>query len=175
MSPERRGRGRGRGRVGLGVVLAAVGAASLLVAGIVGVAALAFSPPQGPPLAVAEIEHDRHFELAVPSNGKPLRIWLDMRCEDCGFPVEGAVELSSAGELFQKMEISAGDSRDRAWGGHGRSLEQHLLFDTKPRPAGETIVVRGKLTVRGARGLTGAPMEDAPPPVLRLFRVSVTN
>jgi DNA replicative helicase MCM subunit Mcm2 (Cdc46/Mcm family) len=98
-----------------------------------------------------------------------------MRCDSCGFPVEGAMKLSARGSSFMSAEISAGDSRDRAWGGYSRSLEQHLLFDAPARPPGDEVTVTGTLTVRGARAPTGAPVKGAPAPTMHVFRLTVTN
>jgi hypothetical protein len=157
-------------------VLAALGASLLVTALFAALAYLLARPPDGPPLATRDIRSGEPFEIRVPSNGKPLRVWLDMRCDSCAFPVEGKIELSQGGRVFAGNEISAGDNRDRAWGGHSRTLEQHLVYDADEQPAGDEITAKGTLTVPGPRdGITAAPVEGAPGPKLTLFRLTVTN
>lgn len=157
------------------MLLVAMGAGLLLAALAVALAYLFARPPDGPPLASQEIRSGEPFEIRFASNGKPTRVWLDMRCDHCAFPVEGKIELWHGGKVFAGNEISAGDSRDRAWGGHSRTLEQHLVYDADEQPAGGEITVKGTLTVPGPRGNTGAPVEGAPKPTLAVFRLTVTN
>ncbi len=156
--------------------LVAMGALMLLLtAGALGLALLLARPPDGPPLAVQDIPSGQPFELELVSNGKSLRFWLDMQCDNCAFPVEGAMTVSAQGKELARAEISAGDSDDRAWGGHSRSLQQHLVFDAPAAAAGEKLTVKGTLAPLAPRGLTGAPVKGAPGPEMRLFRLSVTN
>lgn len=160
----------------MGLLVALAGVAMLLIAGgIVLMAAIAFTPPSGPPLARRDIEPAQPFELRLPANGKPIRVWLDMQCDSCGFPVEGAMKVTAGGASIAVGEISAGDSQDHAWGGHSRSLEEHQVFSAPARPAGEELTLTGVLGVRGARGVFGGAIKDAPPPAMRLFRLTVTN
>jgi hypothetical protein len=156
-------------------VLAVVGVSLLLTAAVAGLAYTFARAPDGPPLAAIDIQSGKPFELAVTSKGVPLRFWVDMKCDSCAFPVEGKLELSANGSVVESTEISAGDTRDRAWGGHSRTLEQHLILQADQRPAGELITAKGVLTVRGPRGAMGAPIEGAPAPMLGVFRLSVTN
>jgi hypothetical protein len=151
------------------------GAALLLAAGIVGVAAVSFTPPSGPPLATRNLQPGQPFELKLAANGKSLRVWLDMQCDSCGYPVEGRMTVFARGHSIASGEISAGDTHDHAWGGHSRSLEDHQVFEAPARPAGEELTITGTLRVRGARGLLGGPLEGAPRPRMRLFRLTVTN
>jgi hypothetical protein len=157
------------------LVLAVGGATLLLTAGIIALAAVSFTPPSGPPLATRDIQPGQPFDFELPANGKPIRVWLDMQCESCGFPVEGTMTVSAGGHSIASNEISAGDTRDRAWGGHSRSLVDHQIFDAPARPAGEELTIRGTLRVRGARGSMGGALEDAPPTRMRLFRLAITN
>ena len=159
------------------LLLAAVsgGATLLLAAGIVGMASVFFSPPSGPPLAARDIQPGQPFELKLPANGKSIRVWLDMQCDGCGFPVEGAMTVSAGGHSIASNEISAGDSNDHAWGGHSRSLVEHQVFSAPARPAGEQLTITGALRLRGARGFMGGALKDAPPTTMRLFRLTVTN
>ncbi len=151
------------------------GATLLLGAAIVGMAAVLFSPPSGPPLATRDIQPGQGFELRLPANDRPIRVWLDMQCDSCGFPVEGAMTVSAGGLSIASNEISAGDTNDHAWGGHNRSLVGHQVFSAPARPAGEELTITGTLRVRGARGFMGGALKDVPPPTMRLFRLTVTN
>ena len=88
--------------------------------------------------------------------------------------VTGEVKISEGGRVVEALEISAGDSRDRAWGGTSRKLEQHLLIDTDGPPAGKEVVLRGRLIIGPARGnFSTAPVKGAPPPRVKTFRLTV--
>jgi hypothetical protein len=132
------------------------------------------SPPPGPPLAVMEIRSGQPFELPFLSNGQAPRVFLDMQCESCSLPITGTLKLSVGKRTFHQAEISAGDSRDRAWGGHDRKLDQHLLYDGPASSAGTRVVLSGSLVVGVARGsLLSSPIKGAPPTKVRVLRVTV--
>lgn len=157
------------------LVIAVGGATLLFTAAIVGMAAVFFTPPSGPPLATRDIVPGRPFEFRLPANGTPIRIWLDMQCDSCGFPVEGAMTVKAGGHSIASGEISAGDTNDHAWGGHSRSLVDHQVFEAPARPNGEELTITGTLRVRGARGFFGGPLQGAPSPTMKLFRLTMTN
>jgi hypothetical protein len=150
---------------------------AIILAGIIVTLAFIFRPPpEGKPLALLDIRSGEPFEMHFVSNGDAVRIWLDMACDNCSFPVTGSMQLTFRGETFSAVNIQAGDSRDRAWGGHRRSLQQHMLFDAPPQPKNVEVAVTGTLTVHGPRSsLSGAYLKDGPPPAVNTFRVTVTN
>lgn len=149
---------------------AAIGVSGIVV--LIGVTVI--QPPPGPPLATLDIESGKPFELAFVSDGEAARIWVDMACDSCSLPLEGEIAVYRGQQELASNEVMAGDSRDRAWGGTSRRLQQHLIFDVDAQPAGTELSVRGKLTVGVAKGnLSPTPIEGAPPPKVRLLRVSV--
>lgn len=160
-------------RAGATLVLL-VGAAALLATGaIVAVAASEFSPPDDAPLATHDIQSGKPFEFEVVSNGKPLRVWLDMRCDRCALPVDGAIQLSANGKIYAPREISAGTRR--TLDGDAHALEQHLLFDADERPKGEVTRVTGTLSVSGPKRWTGGRIEGAGGPDVHSLRLSISN
>jgi hypothetical protein len=155
--------------------VAAIAVSVVLVAGV-GLPLIMYyvvSPPPGPPLAVVDIRSGQPFELTFVSNGRTPRVFLDMQCKSCSFPVGGALTLSGGDRVPNTVTISVGSSRDRAWGGHDRELEQRLLTDGPALPSGTKMVLKGSLVVGPARGLTGSPIKDAPPPLVKVLRVTV--
>ena len=131
-------------------------------------------PPPGAALATADIQSAKAFELRFTADGQDLRVWLDMACDSCSFPVTGEIKVIVEDRVVESLEISAGDSRDRAWGGTSRKLEQHLLIDTDAQPAGKEVVLRGKLVIGPARGnFSTAPVKGAPPPRVKTLRLTV--
>jgi len=135
------------------------------------------SPPaKGPPLAVLDLRSGEPFELPFVATGKEPRVFLDLQCESCSFPVTGELAFQAGDRVLHKNRISAGDLRDRAWGGHDRKLDQHLIFGGPEPPAGTRVVLKGTLLVGPARGgLSNAPLKDAPPTRVRVLRVTVAD
>jgi len=163
-----------RGRMTL--VLISFCIALVLAIGVLGLAYAFFSPPDGPPLASRDLRSGEPFVLRFASNGEDVRLWLDMECDECSFPVDGSMRLSRGGEVFTDVEIQTGDANDEAWGGHSRSLEDQLLLDAPAQPGGAEVIASGTLTVHEARdSLSGSYIEGAPPPKIRVFRLTVTN
>lgn len=130
--------------------------------------------PPGPPLATIDIRSGEPFELRFTSDGRAPRVFVDMDCDSCSYPLTGKMSLhAGARELFAN-EISAGDTRDRAWGGTSRQLVQHPLFSVSEQPAGTELILRGTLIVGPARGtFSTTPVKGAPPPVIKVLRVTV--
>jgi hypothetical protein len=162
---------------GCGKLVAISFGAAIVLTGVIAVPAFMFrTPPDGPPLAFRDIQSGEPFEMRFVSNGEALRIWLDMACDNCSFPVDGSMQLTARGEEFTSVTIQAGDGRDRAWGGHKRSLEQHMLFNAPAQHKGVDVIITGTLTVHRSRTFfSGAYMKDGPSPAIQIFRVTVTN
>lgn len=153
------------------IVLAVVVPSSLLLP--IGIYFLV-APPPGPPLATLEIRSGQPFELHFVSNGAKPRLFVDMDCESCSLPLRGVVYLSADGKRIRTVEIEGGDRRDRGWGGTDRKLEQYLLWVGPVRPAGVKMSLSGKLLVGPARGnFSTAPIEGAPPPKVKVLRLTV--
>ena len=154
-------------------IVAASAAIVLPVVIILAVHATVLGPP-GPPIATMDIRSGQPFELRFVSTGEVPRVFLDMDCESCSFPVTGSMTLTSGGKPLMSTEVSAGDSHDRAWGGYSRSLQQHLLFDAPEQPAGTAVTISGTLAVGPARGnWSTAPVKGAPPPRVKVLRLTV--
>ena len=130
-------------------------------------------PPKGPPFAVQDIRSGQPFELAFVSDGKSARIFLDMDCESCSFPVTGSFSLSTGDKTIHEARVSAGNSRDRAWGGRDRKLEQQLIHDGPAPATGTRVVLRGTLTVGPALDWKNSPVKDAPPARVKVLRLCV--
>jgi len=161
--PERRG--------GLGLVaLAAAGGATLLVAAVVAVGYLV-SPPMGDPIAEAAIESGAPFELSYTSDGAAQRVFLDMECERCSLPVQGALVARRGGETLASAEVDAGED---ALGTSHEHLDSRVLLEVPATPAGAEILVTGTLTVHRERGaFDNRILEDAPDPRVRRLRLTV--
>lgn len=130
-------------------------------------------PPPGAPLATLDIRSGEPFELQFVSDGREPRVFLDMECEGCSFPVTGKLSISAAGKVVAENEISTGSGD---WGGTRRKLEKQLIFAAPEQPAGATITVRGSLLVERPRSKwSKAPIEGAPPPRVSVLRVSVAH
>jgi hypothetical protein len=130
-------------------------------------------PPKGPPFAVQDIRSGQPFEVPFVSDGKSARIFLDLRCESCSFPVTGSFTLTAGDRTIHKAEVSAGDLRDRAWGGHDRWLDQQLIHDGPAPAAGTRVVLRGMLSVGPALDWKNSPVKGAPPATLKVFRLTI--
>ena len=130
-------------------------------------------PPPGAPLATLDVRSGEPFELRFTSDGRPARVFLDMECESCSFPVTGEMRFAINGDVFEKNAISTGSCD---WGGTGRQLEKQLVFSAPERPAGAEITLRGSLVVERPRSKWNkAPIESAPPPRVTLLRVTVAH
>jgi hypothetical protein len=131
--------------------------------------------PEGEPLATLDLRSGEPFQLQFTSDGQDPRVWLDLHCESCSYPVTGAMTLRSGKKTLLSTQIQAGDRRDRTWGGTTRTLRKLLLLVAPAQPAGATITISGTLTVGPARGnLSTLPVEGAPPPRVKLLRITVT-
>ena len=158
------------------IVALAIGATLLLAAGLVALGNAAFSPPAGLPIAAFDVRSGEPFELRFTANGGELRVWLDLECDDCSFPVDGAMRLSSNGRTIESVEISAGSSKRGGWEGGTKSLRGRGVLDADAQPPGTAMVLSGALTVHGGRNFFMHEVKaDAPPPKVRVLRLSVTN
>lgn len=158
-----------RGGLGLVALAVAVGSA-LLVALVVAVAYFA-SPPMGEPIAEASIESGVPFELSYASDGAAQRVFLELECERCSLPVQGALTARRGDEVLASAQIDAGED---ALGTNHEHLDARPVLEIPATPRGTTVTVRGTLTVHRERGaLVNEPLEDAPDPIVHRLRVTV--
>jgi hypothetical protein len=158
------------------IVALALGATLLLAAGLVALGNAAFSPPDGPPIAAFDVRSGEPFELRFAGNGGELSVWLDLECDDCSFPVDGSMHLSSNGRTIEAVEISAGSTKRGGWEGGTHSISGVGVLDSDAQPAGAAMLLSGVLTVHGGRDFFMHEVKaDAPPPKVRLLRLTVTN
>jgi hypothetical protein len=139
-------------------------------------ACAACGPPAGPPIASLDVRPGEPFELRFKSNAGDLRVWLDAQCDDCSFPVDGAVRLSANGATIEAVEISAGSTKRGGWSGGTRTISALNLLDAEAPPAGAEVILSGVLSVHGDRDFFMHEVKKgAPPPRVRVLRVTVSN
>jgi hypothetical protein len=157
-------------------VILPVGAAILFVVAMVVLGIVSSTPPKGPPIAVFDVRSGEPFEQQLVSRGKTLQVWLDAQCDDCSYPIEGNLRLVSDGRTLESVEIAAGSSKRGGWEGGTKSLQMQGVFDADEAPAGAAMSLSGLLTVHGARdAIFHKVRKDAPPPRVRLLRLTVTE
>ncbi|MBN1608155.1 MAG: hypothetical protein JW940_16095 [Polyangiaceae bacterium] len=148
-----------------------VGMAAMITVGY-----LSSRPPEGPPIAVFDIRSGEPFEQHLASSGGNLQVWLDAECDDCSYPIEGNMRLASDGRTIESVEISAGSSKHGGWDGGHKSVSQRNVFEAETPPAGAPLTLSGVLTVHGGRDFFSHKVKkDAPPPRVRLLRLTVTR
>jgi hypothetical protein len=136
----------------------------------------ASTPPTGPPLAVFEIRSGEPFEHPITSSGGTLQVWLDAECEDCSYPIEGAMRLLVNGRAIESTEISAGSTKRGGWESGRKILNRRHVFEADVPSAGTPMALAGILTVQGGRDyFTRKVKANAPPPRINLLRLTVTK
>jgi hypothetical protein len=157
-------------------VILPIGAAIVFAVVMIVMGYLSSIPPKGPPIAVFDIRSGEPFEQQIVSRGKTLQVWLDARCDDCSYPIEGNMRLVSDGRTLESVEIAAGSSKYGGWEGGTKSMKMQGVFDADSAPAGAAMTLSGLLTVYGARdALAHDVKKDAPPPRIHVLRLTVTE
>ncbi len=130
----------------------------------------------GTQIASLDVRSGEPFELRFISNGKNVHVWLNLECDECSYPVNGKMLLMTGGQPVKSVEISAGGTRHGGWEGGTKSLSWREVFEAKAQTSGKAMILSGTLFVYGARDFFFRKVrKDAPPPRVRMLRITVTD